>query len=552
MAQNSANKCLGPKKEGATISTEIPEDKHGIPGQLRYEYERAGQEHVFQYVDRGLVSDGDVALFVDQLRSIDLQNVEAIFEKAMKVSAGKSHSAELEPLDSFAGLDTSETDREQWWNKGLEAIGKGEVALVVLSGGQGSRLGFSGPKGMYNIGLPSQKTLFEYHGAKLKRILHLAQKKGFLNASVPWYVMTSPLNNGACQNFFKEKSFFGLPPSDISFFVQGLLPCMTDSGKFIMESTAKIATSPDGNGGIYPAMKRCGVLDDMRSRGVKYIHAYAVDNIMCKVVDPSFLGYCISKGADCGNKVVWKEEPNEKVGVVAKKGGKSCVVEYSEMTVEQKELRDSNSRLVFGAGNICNHFYTLEFLRDVVVPNLGSGVVYHVARKEIPCAIETEIGQVVTMKPGGINGIKLETFIFDIFPLCRNMAVIEIAREDEFAPIKNPPGSPVDSPDSARILISDLCKRFLKEAGILLQGEIGDAIIEIDPCLTFKGEGVDELLKNNVLHLKAGEKYLVSQGGIFPDASPPLVQTKLSASEKERPGHCTISSHQGKEDRSRL
>jgi UDP-N-acetylglucosamine/UDP-N-acetylgalactosamine diphosphorylase len=125
-----------------------------------------------------------------------------------------------------------------------------------------------------------------------------------------------------------------------------------------MESSAKVAASPDGNGGIYPALQNCGILDDMKARGIKYVHTYAVDNIMCKVSDPTFIGYCIAEGADCGNKVVWKAEPQEKVGVVAKKDGKSCIVEYSEMSDEQKELKDDKSKLVFPPPPILAHLYT--------------------------------------------------------------------------------------------------------------------------------------------------------------------------------------------------
>ncbi len=418
-----------------------------------------------------------------QLEGFNLPGIELLYQKAMEEDAAGAHAAKIEPLDSFAGLEGTEQEREEWWGLGLEAVGKGEVALLVLSGGAGTRLGFSGPKGMYDVGLPSGKTLFEYQGAKLRRLIDMAkqttetatQQQFGENVSVPWYVMTSPENNDTCASYFEEKAYFGLPAHDVKFFAQGTLPCLTEEGKFIMESGAVVASSPDGNGGIYPALQACGILDDMRARGVKYVHTYAVDNIMCKVADPTFLGYCIKEGADCGNKVVWKADSNESVGVVAKKDGKSCVVEYSDMSAEQKELKDSNGKLVFGAGNICNHFYTLDFLQNIVVPSLAEGsVVYHVARKKIPHAAVSSDGTVQTVKPTSNNGIKcereigrmhvsllnvsllnvsllkffllhmplslslpppslhpctlfvVETFIFDVFPLCKKMAVIEI------------------------------------------------------------------------------------------------------------------------------
>lgn len=178
------------------------------------------------------------------------------------------------------------------------------------------------------------------------------------------------------------------------------------------------------------------MFDDMSNRGIKYLHVFSIDNALTKIADPAFIGYCIMKDSDCGNKVVWKNGPHEKVGVIAEKDGMSCVVEYSEITTDDAERTDLDGRLVFGAGNICNHFYTLDFLRDKVMPSLGN--LYHIARKKIPYYDEATQS---TIKPETNNGIKLESFIFDIFPLSERMAVLDTIREQEFAPVKNAPGS---------------------------------------------------------------------------------------------------------------
>ena len=198
-------------------------------------------------------------------------------------------------------------------------------------------------------------------------------------------------------------------------------------------------THKRSNGGIYPSLKNSGMIDDMTSRGTKYIHVFSIDNALTKIADPIFIGHCVSNEADCGNKVVWKTGPHEKVGVLAEKAGKACIVEYSEITAEMAELSDANGRLVFGAGNICNHFYTLDFLKEKVIPNLGN--LYHVARKKIPYYDETSQR---TIKPESNNGIKLESFIFDIFPFSERMAVLDTVRDQEFAPVKNAPGSTSD------------------------------------------------------------------------------------------------------------
>jgi UDP-N-acetylglucosamine/UDP-N-acetylgalactosamine diphosphorylase len=244
----------------------------------------------------------------------------------------------------------------------------------------------------------------------------------------------------------------------------------------------------DRNGGIYPSLLNSGMLHDMTQRGIKFLHVFSIDNALTKIADPIFLGYCIDQDADCGNKVVWKAGPHEKVGVIAERSGKPCVVEYSEITTEMAERTESDGRLVFGAGNICNHFYTLDFLRDKVIPNLGN--LYHVARKKIPYYDETLNETIV---PTVENGIKLESFIFDIFPLSEKMAVLDTIREQEFAPVKNAPGSLSDSPDTARFYLSKQAQKWVIEAGGTLTGDL-DSICEVAPLTSYGGEGLVDLV----------------------------------------------------------
>lgn len=230
----------------------------------------------------------------------------------------------------------------------------------------------------------------------------------------------------------------------------------------------------------------------MTRRGIKYLHVFSIDNALTTIADPVFVGYCINQNADCGNKVVWKSGPHEKVGVIAEKDGKPCVVEYSEISSEMAERVDANGRLMFGAGNICNHFYTLDFLRDKIMPNLGN--LYHVARKKIPCYDEKSQQ---TVKPESNNGIKMESFIFDIFPLSERMAVLDAEREDEFSPVKNAPGSASDSPDTARQHLSKQAKKWVSNAGGNLVGANSDkdACCEVAPLTSYGGEGLEELVK---------------------------------------------------------
>jgi UDP-N-acetylglucosamine/UDP-N-acetylgalactosamine diphosphorylase len=448
--------------------------------ETRARYHSAGQEHVLNHLT--LVSDDARLSLLQQLESIEVEKLSGFLQAAL---VDHSSNAEIKPFSNAVARASDEDILSQAHEIGLEAIRKGEVAALVLAGGQGTRLGFDGPKGMYDIGLPSGRTLFCMIAERIQRLRQLAST----TASIPFYVMTSPLNHNDTVEYFKENAYFGLAPDAVQFFQQGMLPCVSNDGKIIMESAGKVAMAPDGNGGIYQSLLKSLTLDDMKSRGVKYLHVFSIDNALVKPADPVFIGYCISQDADCGNKVVWKAHAHEKVGVVAEKAGKPCVVEYSDITTEMAERTDQNGRLAFGAGNICNHFYTLDFINNVIIPNLGS--MYHVARKNIPYYDEDKKE---TTTPTENNGMKLETFIFDVFPLSQRMAILDVPRSDEFAPVKNAPGSPSDSPDTARAMISALSQQWVKEAGGNLVGNL-DAICEVPPLVSFAGEGLEKLVQ---------------------------------------------------------
>ena len=264
-------------------------------------------------------------------------------------------------------------------------------------------------------------------------------------------------------------------------------------GKVILETPSKVAVAPDGNGGLYAALrqplsvtdKKHTVLSDLKKRGVLYVHAYCVDNCLVKVADPVFLGYCIEKQADCAAKVVPKAYPTESVGVVARRGDKFSVVEYSEISPEQAERRDPKTgELAFRAGNIANHFYTTTFLN--AVESFEDELAFHIARKKIPFVDEQ--GQ--TIKPSKPNGMKLEMFVFDVFPFTKRFAVLEVARNEEFSPLKNAPGTGSDDPETSRRDLLSQHRRFLQRAG----ASVADSVdIEISPLVSYAGEGLQSV-----------------------------------------------------------
>ncbi|CAI5746197.1 unnamed protein product [Peronospora destructor] len=459
-------------------------------------YNGEGLEAYIKSLMEGKVNAQEACELVETLRHFDPVQIADLFERSTKAdNAEKKVVDELSPVEEGVVHQLSEIAPElksRWYDLGLEAVSKGMAGALILGGGQGTRLGFAGPKGMYDIGLPSGKSLFEIFTRRVVKVQKLAEARFNLPESpkIPLLIMTSEMNHETTVSFFQENNLFELSRDQLHFLCQGTLPCFTESGKLILETVSQLARASDGNGGIYPALKRNGVLGLLREQNVQYLHVFSVDNVLCKVADPMFIGYCIDQDADCANKVVWKTRPDESVGVVAKRNGAYCVVEYSDLDRAASEQVDSSTgKLSFGAANICNHLFRLDFLQRCCN---RTDAEYHVAKKKIPYLNDEGTA---TITPTSNTGIKLETFIFDVFPLSKSMKVLGVAREDEFAPVKNAPGAACDSPNTARQLISEQCKRWLLDAGATFEESASDAICEILPSLSYSGEGLEEVAR---------------------------------------------------------
>lgn len=477
---------------------------------LKNKLMKYGQSHLLQFIDE--LNNDEREAMVKELADMDFEEINQLFNKAIAAV-----STDVEKLDSrMQPIPTSKFESEEnctaeildsYYKRGLQEISENHVGVLLMAGGQGTRLGVTYPKGMYSIGLISGKTLFQVQAERIRCIQHIAEQQTGKAGKITWYIMTSGPTVASTKAFLEEKEYFGLNPNDVVIFQQGLLPCFDFDGKILLEDKHKISLAPDGNGGIYRALQKSGILEDMKKRNVAYVHVHSVDNILIKVADPVFIGYCVMKNADCGVKVVQKAYPTEAVGVVCQVDGQFQVVEYSEITDKTANLRDSEGNLVFNAGNICNHFFSTDFLRFIAEKH-ESDLKLHVAKKKIPHVN----GDGTKIKPTSPNGIKIEKFVFDVFPFSKNFVTWEVPRHTEFSALKNSDEAGKDCPSTARKDIFNLHKLYLEKAGAVV---VGDEV-EISPLLSYAGEGLEDIVKGKTftspMHLLAHEKKNVTNG----------------------------------------
>ena len=450
--------------------------------ELKNKSTAANQGHVFNFWDS--LSSEEKASLYQQLTLFDPEYINTIAAKALAPPKADAVPPSLEPLPDSARasiLDSKKDEIDRWYSAGLDLIAANKVAVVLMAGGQGTRLGSSAPKGCFDIGLPSKKSLFQIQAERIRKVEELAAKKAGANVTVPWYVMTSGPTRGPTETFFKEHHYFGLKPENVFIFEQGVLPCISNDGKILLESKSKVAVAPDGNGGIYLALVQSGVLADMKKRGIEHVHAYCVDNCLVKVADPVFIGFSAEANVDIATKVVRKRNAAESVGLIVSKNGKPDVVEYSEIdpAIAAEEEPNQPGVLKFRAANIVNHYYSIRFLETI--PQWAKTLPHHIARKKIPYA-DAETGE--TIKPNKPNGIKLEQFVFDVFPMLdmSKFACLEVRREDEFSPLKNARGTGEDDPDTSRRDIMAQGRRWIEAAGAKVEGNEG---VEVSPLLSY-------------------------------------------------------------------
>ncbi len=441
---------------------------------------QGGQEHVFRWWDE--LSDASRERLLSQLQHVDFELLHELRDEYLQ-SMDRTHTrVGLEPVEVIP-LPRTEAEQKAAENArviGEDCIRSGRVAAFLVAGGQGTRLGFDGPKGAFPMGPVSRISLFRMHAEKI-----LAANRAY-GVTIPWYIMTSESNDESTRHFFQQHHFFGFHQKDVIFFPQRMIPAMDDKGKLILDSKDHIFMNPNGHGGSLLALEESGALNDMKSRGVEILSYFQVDNVLIRIVDPLFIGYHVQAHAEMSSKMVTKRDPWEKVGVFGRLGGKLKVIEYSDMREEDMVAKDPNGNLKYGAGSIAIHIINVDFIKEEV--SEGIKLPYHVAHKKIPF-----IGEKGTLiSPETPNGYKFELFVFDALGDTENSVIMEVAREEEFSPVKNKSGR--DSEGTAR---RDLCNyfgRWLEAAAVAVpknKNDDVDGLIEISPLYAIN---MDEFL----------------------------------------------------------
>jgi UDP-N-acetylglucosamine/UDP-N-acetylgalactosamine diphosphorylase len=436
--------------------------------------EPAGQTHlVAQWAE---LSPAQQARLAGQIRSLDLQLVRN-FRSTLKNQAVRDVSQASSPAAIRLNSEDNPFTPPEARERGAAALARGEVGMLLVAGGQGTRLGFDPPKGLFPIGPVSNRTLFEVITDRLRAV---ARRYG---RPIPLFIMTSPATTAQTHAYFAENNYLGLDPDDLYFFEQGMLPAVAaESGRVLLAGPGELALAPDGHGGMLAALGNSVGFDNIAARGIRTFFYGQIDNPLLTVCDPEFLGYHLLAGSEFTTQVVRKHDPAERVGVVAALGDHLEIVEYSDLTPEAAAARAADGTLVLWAGNTAVHAFDVAFLTRM--SHTSEALPLHLARKSVPY-FDPETKQ--TVEPTEPNAIKFERFIFDLMPSAQNALVVEVERATSFAPVKNAEGAASDTPSSARAAMAALHRAWLEEVGVKVAAE---ARVEIHPLYALD---VDEL-----------------------------------------------------------
>ena len=451
--------------------------------ELQSHLEPFGQDHVLRFWDElGEVQRGQLAR---QIAELDLAELADLVGGAGSDIDFAALAASAEPPPAVradgSGADWS---TEQARQRGQDALRRGEVGAILVAGGQGTRLGFDRPKGMFPIGPVSNRTLFEIFADRL------AATAEHYGVSIPLYLMTSDATDAETRSYFEANDYLGLQRDDVRIFKQGTMPAVdAASGKLLMASKDSLALSPDGHGGTVAALDRNACLQDAAERGVKVLSYIQVDNPLAALCDPELLGHHLMAESEMTTHVMRKRFATERVGNVVSVDGCVQIIEYSDLPEEVAVQTDAAGALKLWAGNIAVHVFDLAFLTRSAAT--ASTLPFHKANKKVPHLDER--GNLI--KPETPNAIKFERFIFDMLPVAQNAFVVEGLPAEVFAPVKNADGAEVDTPRLAKQAISNLHQRWLETHGTAVDSGVQ---VEINPRVALSAEDLPEKIPANL------------------------------------------------------
>ena len=442
------------------------------------ELQNAGQEHAARWLEQ--LDGRPRQKLLRQLADLDFDQLRE-FRRLLKEPPAEVDFGQVEPapIERLPQNEAQAQAEDQVLQMGTDALEADRVAAVTAAGGQGTRLRYDHPKGMYPITPIRRASLFQSFAEQI-----LAARRRY-GCRLPWLIMTSPTNDAETRDFFARNRFFALGEDSVHFFEQKVSPIVDSDGRLLRAEVNELLVGPGGHGGTFDALASGGLVDMLEGAGLDLISYFQVDNPLVTVADPRFIGHHVRKGADFSCKVVAKRNPEEGLGIAVRRGGKPAVIEYVEVPDEVASARTPDGELRYLYGSIAIHVIDVPFVRRVAQED---ALPWHIARKQYE--IVDDEGQKTRSAPGGC--CKFERFIFEALPMARECAFVEVRRESEFAPVKNAKGK--DSPESARRLMQQRWLDWLCAAGASFQppSDLGSAVIEISPLYAADAEELKE------------------------------------------------------------
>lgn len=463
-----------------------------ITSDVRDRLAETSQSHLLRFLSE--LSASEQASLLHQIGNTDLRLLRQIWKASTNDGSPIDAAARITAARSPGKVvrqPVSAADSDRWklaTQMGENELRDGRVAVITVAGGQGSRLGFDHPKGMFPIGPKTDRTLFQIFAEQI-----LARRQRY-HAAIPWLIMTSDATHAETHTFLEEHNYFNLGQDSVFLFQQGSLPALdAATGRILMNSRSELALSPDGHGGLVAALANAGLLNLLSQHNIRHLFYHQIDNPTVILCDPALLGFHAQQRSQLTTNVVRKESPAERMGVLVDINGRTEIVEYSELTPEQAACCDENGDWIFWAGNTAIHIFDREFLEQLAADE--SQLPLHVARKNV--AFMDDRGEIVRPDdPANPNAIKLEKFIFDALPIAERTLIVEGNRSREFNPVKNRSGA--DSPDTSRAALSRIGREWLAAAGYDVPA---DQPVEISPLQALDAEELTARLKSGAVRL---------------------------------------------------